>query len=59
MQLVNEQNVNKEMANVVAKEMDKEQDLAMELQGINYGWGEQWIQEGYHTESARFTRPII
>ena len=37
MQLVNEQNVNKEMANVVAKEMDKEQDLAMELQGINYG----------------------
>ena len=37
MQLVNEQNVNKEMANVVAKEMDKEQDSAMELQGINYG----------------------
>ena len=59
MQLVNEQNVNKEMANVVAKEMDKEQDLAMEVQGINYGWGEQRIQEGYHTESARFTRPII
>ena len=37
MQLVNEQDVNKEMANVVSKEMDKEQDLVMELQEINYG----------------------